>query len=167
MSRRYGVMPGKVDDVEDPQAEGRVKVSFPRMGEGAQGYWAPVASVMGGKERGAWIMPEVGDEVLVAFDEGDPEHPYVVGFLHNGDHRPPETDPHIRLLHSVNGHVIALEDPPITSGDRGGIRIEDAHGNLIELSNGRIVIRSVGQLELRAPTVVINGRVVAPIPTPI
>lgn len=167
MSRRYGVMPGKVVDRDDPQGEGRVKVSFPWMGNDAQGYWAPVASLMGGGDRGAWIMPELEDEVLVAFEQGDVEHPYIVGFLHNGEHRPPETDPKVRLLRSVNGHEIALNDPAIFAGDSGGIRIEDAQGNRIELSNGRITIFSVGQIEITAPTVVINGRVVAPIPSPI
>ncbi len=167
MSQRYGVVIGRVEEVQDPQAEGRVKVSFPWMGEGAEGFWAPVASVMGGGGRGAWFMPELGDEVLVAFEQGDVNHPYIVGFLHNGDQRPPETDPQVRMLRSVNGHQIALRDPNPAAGDQGGIRIEDAHGNVIELENARITLRSVAQIEITAPTVIINGRPVAPMSTPI
>lgn len=167
MSRRYGVVTGKVQEVRDPQAEGRVKVSFDWMGDGAQGYWAPVASIMGGGDRGAWYMPEVGDEVLVAFAQGDVDHPYVVGFLHNGEQRPPETDPQVRMLRSVNGHEIAIRDPDVVGGDTGGIVIKDAHGNQIELSNARITITSVAQIEITAPAVIINGRPVAPVPSPI
>ena len=167
MSRRYGVVTGRVEEVLDPQAEGRVRVSFPWMGDGAQGFWAPVASIMGGRDRGAWFMPEVGDEALVAFEQGDVNHPYVVGFVHNGEQRPPETDPQVRMLRSVNGHEIVIRDPDVVGGDTGGIRIEDAHGNVVELSNARVSIRSVAQIEINAPIVTINGRVVAPVPNPI
>ncbi len=167
MSRRYGVVVARVEEVRDPQAEGRVRVSFPWMGGDAQGYWAPVASIMAGGDRGAWFMPEVADEVLVAFEQGDVNHPYIVGFLHNGEQRPPETDPQVRMLRSVNGHEIAIRDPGVVGGDTGGIRIEDAHGNVIELENARITVRSVAQIEINAPLVTINGRVVAPVPNPI
>lgn len=167
MSHRYGVYLGTVTRLDDPQAEGRIKVSFPWMGPQAEGYWAPIATLMAGPDRGAWFMPERGDEVLVAFEQGNVEHPYVIGFLHNGGQPPPETDPHIRLLRSVNGHEVALNDPEVSQGDLGGIRIEDALGNIVELANARVTIRSVGMIEIQAPTVLINGRPVVPAPKPI
>lgn len=167
MSRQYGVVVGRVEDAADPQGEGRVKLSFPFMGGDPQGYWAPVARLMAGPDRGAWVPPEVGDEALVAFDQGDVNHPYILGFLHNGAHRPPSTDLHVRLVRSVNGHEIALNDPAVAAGDRGGIRLEDAQGNLVELSNGAITIRSVGTITIQAPNVTINGRPVAIVPSPI
>ncbi len=167
MSRRYGVVTARVESVADPQGEGRIKVSFPWMADEAKGYWAPVASPMSGGGRGFWIMPEIGDEALVAFLQGDPEHPYVVGFLHNGDQTPPEEDPQIRVMHSRNGHRIELRDPDIAAGDAGGVRISDAQGNSIELANARITIRSVAMVEIQAPTVIINGRPVVPAPRPI
>lgn len=165
--KRYGVVLGKVISVDDPQGEGRVKVSFPWMGGDPIGYWAPVATLMSGGGRGSWFMPEIDDEVLVAFEHGEVNHPYIIGFLHNGEHRPPETDPKVRVIRSVNGHQISLRDPAITAGDTGGILIEDAHGNWIELANGRISLFSVAQIEINAPTVLINGRLVAPIPSAI
>ena len=167
MNQRYGVVIGRVEEVRDPQGEGRVKVSFPWMGEGAQGFWAPVASVMGGGGRGAWIMPEKDDEVLVSFLHGEVDHPYIVGLLHNGDQQPPETDPKVRMLRSVNGHQISLRDPNPTAGDQGGIRIEDAHGNVIELKNARITIRSAAAIDITAATLTLNGRLVVPGPNPI
>jgi uncharacterized protein involved in type VI secretion and phage assembly len=122
---------------------------------------------MSGGGRGAWFMPEVGDEALVAFEQEDVNHPYIVGFLHNGEHRPPETDRRVRVIQSVNGHRIELRDPEVAGGDTGGIRIADAHGNVIELANARITIQSVAQVQINAPTVTINGRLVAPMPFPI
>jgi uncharacterized protein involved in type VI secretion and phage assembly len=165
MSRRYGIYPARVERVDDPQGEGRVRVSFPWMGGNNQGYWAPIANAMSGPGRGFWIMPEVGDEAVVMFEQGDPNHPWIVGFSHNGDHRPPETDNHTRMWRSVNGHEIAINDPDVVAGDQGGIRISDSHGNLIELSNARIVIRSVGQIEISGLSVVIQGRSVGPAPS--
>jgi uncharacterized protein involved in type VI secretion and phage assembly len=166
MSRRYGVVVGRVEEVEDPQGEGRVRVAFPWLGCG-NGYWAPVATLMSGGGRGSWFMPEVGDEVLVAFEQGDVNHPYVIGFLHNGEQLPPETDRQVRVLHSVNGHRIELRDPDVAGGDTGGIRIADAHGNVVELDNARISIRGIATIDITAPTVTINGRPVAPVPFPI
>ena len=46
---------------------------------------------MAGKERGYWFMPEVDDEAIVAFEHGDFDHPFVVGFLHNGVDTPPDS----------------------------------------------------------------------------
>ena len=80
-----------VKDVDDPNGEGRIRVDFPWMGGNNQSYWAPVATLMSGSGRGSWFMPEVGDEVLVAFDHEDVNHPYILGFLWNGKDKPPET----------------------------------------------------------------------------
>src|SRR6478609_7184664 len=115
MSRINGVVVGIVKSVEDPQAEGRVRVEFPWMGGNNQGYWAPVATLMSGGGRGSWFMPELEDEVLVAFDQGDVNHPFIIGFLWNGRDRPPVTDPHRRLIRSVNGHEIEIYDPGIAN----------------------------------------------------
>ncbi len=167
MSSICGVVPGSVVDVDDPQGEGRVRVRFPWLPGNNQGYWAPVASQMAGGGRGSWFMPEVGDEVLVAFDQGDVRHPYIIGFLWNGEHNPPTTDTHLRLIRTVNGHEIAIYDPAISGGDTGYIRIEDAHGNKIELSNAMITIQSIGTIQIQAPNVIINGRPVVPQPRPI
>jgi uncharacterized protein involved in type VI secretion and phage assembly len=122
---------------------------------------------MSGRGRGAYYMPEIDDEVLVAFEHGDFAHPFVVGFLWNGADPPPSRERRLRLIHSVNGHEIALYDAEPKGGDRGFVRIRDAHGNTIELANGRLSITSVGSLQIKAPNVVINGRLVAPVGPPI
>src|ERR671927_452964 len=111
MSRVYGVISARVTDVDDPEGLGRVKVEFPWMEGKNETYYAPIATLMAGGDRGSFYMPEVGDEALVAFDQGDVNHPYIVGFLWNGAEKPPVTDRHRRIIRSVNGHEIEIYDP--------------------------------------------------------
>ncbi|MEW5868204.1 MAG: phage baseplate assembly protein V [Chloroflexota bacterium] len=169
--RVYGVVLGQVKDVNDPQGEGRVQVEFPWMGGKSDNTWAPVASLMAGNGRGAWFMPEVGDEVLVAFDHGDVKHPYVIGFLWSGKDNPPYEHVRERAIRSVNGHAIRLLDSTPEGGSLGAVVIEDAHGNRITLSNGKIKIQSVALLEIEAPVISLGGpgyrRVVTPSNNPI
>jgi uncharacterized protein involved in type VI secretion and phage assembly len=167
MSQFKGVITGQVVNVMDPDGQGRVQVSFPFLGGQNESYWAPVATLMSGGGRGSWFMPELGDEVLVAFNQDDPAHPHILGYLWNGEDQPPETDPQLRVIRSVNGHEIRLYDPAPSQGDKGYIQIKDAHGNMIELANARISITSVAVIEIKAPQVIINGRPVAPATGPI
>lgn len=167
MDRTYGVVPAEVIARDDADGEGKVKVRYPWIGDESDGYWAPIATMMGGGGRGSWFMPEIGDEVLCAFNQGDMTHPFVVGTLWNGAQRPPETDPQRRVIYSRNGHQIALYDPDVSQGDTGYVEVRDAHGNRIKLSNGRLEINAVARLDLRAPMVTINDRVVLPVPRPI
>jgi phage baseplate assembly protein V len=104
-----GVMVGLVKSVADPAGQGRLQLTFPTMG-GVASAWAPVASELAGKDRGAWFMPELQDEVLVAFDQGNFDHPYVVGFLWNGIDKPPETDVKNRIIKTPGGHQLRFED---------------------------------------------------------
>lgn len=161
-----GVGVAIVVDVNDPEKLGRLRLKFPWMDD-EESPWAPVAASFAGKDRGAFYMPEVGDEVLVAFELGNFDHPFVVGFLWNGKDTPPTDDVHLRLFRSVNGHEIAVHDPAVAGGDKGYIRIKDAHGNVVELSNAQIKIQSVGVISIQAPSVTINGRPVLLTPTPI
>jgi Uncharacterized protein conserved in bacteria len=171
MSELFGVIPGTVKEVGNADYPGAVKVEFTWMGGKNESHWAPVAAAMAGGGRGAYFMPEKGDEVLVAFGHGDVNHPYVVGFLWNGVDQPPAQDVRERIIRSVNGHAIRFLDSKPDSGDRGAVVIEDAHGNLITLSNGKITIKSTAVLELDAATIVMkvagSRRVVVPSANPI
>lgn len=113
-SRFYGVTIGVVTNNKDPDKLGRIKVKFPWLSEQEESYWARVASPMAGKERGLFLLPEVDDEVLVAFEHGVVEFPYILGSLWNGKDKPPVTNDdgknNIRTLKSRSGHVITLDD---------------------------------------------------------
>lgn len=162
-----GVVTGLVTDLDDPQKEGRIRVKFPWLPGEPLSPWAPIAVAFAGGGRGAYFMPEPGDEVLVAFEHGDFNHPYVIGFLWNGMDKPPEQDPRVRVFHSLNGHRIEIYDPDVASGDQGYIRLQDAHGNRVELANARITIQGIGLIHIQAPNVMINSRPVAPVGSPI
>lgn len=84
-----GLVVGQVTDVNDPDHQFRVKVSFPWLSDDYESWWCRVAQPGAGKERGLVWLPEVGDEVLVGFAHGDVRNPYVVGSLYNGVDTPP------------------------------------------------------------------------------
>ena len=83
-----GVVPAVVTSAKDPDQLGRVKIKLPWLADTYESWWARTVQPGAGKDRGAAILPEVGDEVLVAFAQGDLEHPYVLGGLYNGVDKP-------------------------------------------------------------------------------
>lgn len=153
MSEQFGVMTGTVKAVGDPNHPGCVKVEFTWMGGKNESYWAPVAAPMAGGGRGAHFMPEVGDEVVVAFDRGDTNHPHIIGYTWNGKDAPPSTSVRERMIRSVNGHAIRFLDTTPTDGDKGAVIIQDANGNVITMANGMITIHSTGVLVLDGKTI--------------
>jgi uncharacterized protein involved in type VI secretion and phage assembly len=80
-----GVMCGVVTNNNDPQQKGQVKVTLPWLSPDYESDWAPVVQFGAGKRSGALFLPEVGDEVLVAFEFGDPRRPYVIGGIVNNN----------------------------------------------------------------------------------
>ncbi|OIB59001.1 phage baseplate assembly protein V [Natrialba sp. SSL1] len=174
-----GVVVGIVTDNEDPKDLGRVKLQFPWRDADDESYWARVATPMAGDEYGAYFLPEVDDEVLVAFENGDIHNPYVVGSLWNGKQQPPQQndgDNDVREIRSRSEHTIAFdddEDGSITIQTSGGheivvddskntetIAIRDDSGKnelTLDSSSGTVSITADDELELAAPTVRIDG----------
>ena len=113
-TRIPGVVIGLVTNNQDPEGMARVRVTFPWRGDEDESYWARISSLMAGDDRGSYFIPEVGDEVLVAFDHGDISNPYVLGALWNGEDAPPETNSdgqnNIRKIKSRSGHEIIFDD---------------------------------------------------------
>ena len=114
----YGVYSGLVVEVRDPDRQGRIKVRLPwALGAEGDAYeaWARMATMMAGDHRGSWFIPDVDDEVLLAFEGGDPDQPYILGMLWNGRDIPPvEMDAdgknELKVLRSRNGLQITLRD---------------------------------------------------------
>jgi uncharacterized protein involved in type VI secretion and phage assembly len=179
-ARWYGVYPAKVVSVKDDAKQGRVQVELMTVPGGNETFrvWARLATLMAGPGRGSFIVPEVGDEVLVAFQAGDVRHPFVVGALWNGLDAPPtqmdaggKND--LRVLKTRSGHVLEFDDgsaPKITlttpSGcklvldDAGGGKITLGHpsGSKIELdASGGITIQAMSTMTLQAPQVEVQA----------
>ncbi|MFZ1282491.1 MAG: VgrG-related protein [Propionicimonas sp.] len=79
-----GITVGLISDAKDPENAGRVRLTFPWLSDDYVSDWARTVQAGAGKDRGAQVLPEVGDEVLVAFEHGDVNRPVVVGGLFNG-----------------------------------------------------------------------------------
>lgn len=86
-SRCAGLVSGTVTDTQDPDGSGRVKVRFPWLSDEYASDWARTAQ-SGGTGGGEAFIPEVGDEVLVGFEHGHLDRPYVLAGLYNGQDRP-------------------------------------------------------------------------------
>ena len=126
---------GLVTNNNDPEGRGRVKVSFPHLHDQVESFWARVASPMSGNGWGLQFIPEVGDEVLVAFLEGDIQTPIIIGSLHNGKDKPPlEADDgqnNLRIIRTRSGHEIVFDD----TQDKSKLTIRSSSGHFIELDD--------------------------------
>ena len=125
MTHRTGVVTAVVEEVHAEQ--GRVRVEYRDMQQSLLSPWAYIAAPMSGKGRGMLFMPERGDEVLICYGDGDFEHPYVVGFLWDGDQTSPETEPHNRVILTPGGNTLRFEDKE---------------------NDTRVILRSKGEREL-------------------
>jgi uncharacterized protein involved in type VI secretion and phage assembly len=156
-SRVHGVVVAVVTSVDDRQQLGRVRVRF-SSGGCTESAWARIASPWAGpKNRGAYFVPEVDDEVLVAFADGNLGHPYILGFLWSQPAPPPETSPKAgrSVIRSARGHTIELDDNKglIALQTNGGCRVvlDDTSGKVSIESKGSIAIHSTkGDLSLEA-----------------
>jgi uncharacterized protein involved in type VI secretion and phage assembly len=170
-----GVAVALVRDNRDPNGLARVRVSFPWHTRPEESFWARLATPMTGKNYGTFFLPEVNDEVLVAFERGDMRFPVVVGSLWNGDHKPPETnaDGHndIRTIRTRKGHALRFDDGAkgrvqlqLNDGksitiDDAGITIDAENGNriVIDGASGSTTIDAASSLRIRAPQISIEA----------
>lgn len=151
--RVYGVVVGVVTSNKDPDGLGRVKVELPWMGTGIESTWARVAVPMAGNARGAFYLPEVKDEVLVAFEHGRLDYPYVIGGLWNGKDKPPADNAdgknNLRLLRSRSGMSLVFDD----SDGKEKVVLSDKDGKeaiTIDMANKKITLVSTGDIEITA-----------------
>ncbi len=158
--RIYGVVNGIVTDNMDTLGQGRVKVKFPFLGSQppVESNWCRVASPMAGSSRGFYNIPEVNDEVLVAFEQGDVNFPYVVGSLWNTVDLPPMPSTAVvvggkvtkRIWKTPAGHILTLDDTP---GAEMISIVDKTAGNKIEIAStppGAITISVSGDCTIEA-----------------
>lgn len=138
---------------------GRVNVTFPWFPDDTgKGFtvWARLAQFAAGGGRGAWFMPEIGDEVLVAFEAGDVTRPYVIGALWNGLDSPPvdadeRSDNDVKRIRTRSGASITINDGP----GQPSIDIALANGTSVSIDQGSGVAVTDGSAALRVK----NGNV--------
>jgi phage protein D/phage baseplate assembly protein gpV len=141
-----------VTDNQDPENMNRVKVRYPAFSDQDSSYWARIATPDAGNNRGVQFLPEVNDEVLVAFEQGDINQPYVIGSLWNGKDAPPQPASDAkdkRMIRSRSGHVIILDD---TSGAEKIIVKDKTGSNVVPIdsSSNELKISMEGETKIIA-----------------
>ena len=102
-----------VTENNDPDGLGRIRVQFLWQREsGEKSPWIRVASPYSGKDKGFYIIPEAGDQVLVAFENNNSERPYVLTGMYNSDAKPEHhnSENHKKALKTAGGHEILMND---------------------------------------------------------
>jgi len=110
----YGVTVGKVINPLDPMMLGRVQVQLPFIDSLDLSPWARIALPMAGMLHGTYFIPNLNDEVLVAFEHGDVNAPYIIGSLWNAMAPPPLQSPipQIRAIRTLAGNQIVFTEVP-------------------------------------------------------
>ena len=181
-----GVVTAIVDGNDDPDQLGRVRLKYPWMGDEAVSFWARVAAPGAGKDSGMVWLPQVGDEVLVAFEHGDTSRPIVVAGLWNGTDTIPfdygdlddgkvtycgftsrtghkvsffesSGESKIHLL-TANGKVsVVLDDKnEVIKVETTGKLVIDAKQDIEIKAGGSMKLEATGQMTIKGATVAIN-----------
>ncbi len=170
---------------EDPLGLGRVLLKLPEAEDGPP-LWAPMLVPQAGSGQGVWFRPDIGDEVVVDFLNGNPQRPVVLGALWSPDNPPPPAATEEHMIRSRSGHTIALNDDrnrqqiAVTSANgrqiliddstqQGRIEIRNATGTLrilvddttgtvtIEATSGDIVLDAGGDINLKATNISLDA----------
>jgi uncharacterized protein involved in type VI secretion and phage assembly len=160
-----------------------VKVTLPwcpDSGGGRYEAWARIATLFAGNSRGSWFIPDVGDEVLVAFEHGDPARPYLLGGLWNGSDSPPQSmdgggQNDKKVIKSRNGVTVTFDDQKgqetliletpggqkVTLKDGpGNLVVEDSNGNSVKLETAGITVTAAAKVTVNAPQVNVSAGMV-------
>lgn len=179
---KIGLVVGVVTNNKDPDGLGRVRVKLPALSDEVDSHWARVAMVGAGSGRGMVVLPQIDDEVLVGFEQGDLRKPFVLGGLWNSKTKPPVAND--ILLGSASkvvqwsmvtgGHSLVLrgaDDDPnkhfkLSLSDAktilyvGADKIEVVASNKpIEIKNGKasIVLTATGDVQISGENVKITA----------
>ncbi|MBY0573186.1 MAG: phage baseplate assembly protein V [Undibacterium sp.] len=142
-----GVTIGTVSNANDDQGLGRIRVFFSLKGTQIQSDWVQIVSLYAGSNSGAFFLPQKGDSVLLAFANGDPSLPYVLGFLWNGTQKPPvpqAQQQNVRVIKTKLGKTIQFDD-----SENGNITIIDNKQNKIVIDTSTDTISIDSQKDLR------------------
>ena len=174
----YGVVVGRVINLLDPLMLGRVQVQIPSIDALDLSPWARVATPAASLASGFYWIPGLQDEVLVAFERGDPHAPYIIGCLWSAIMVPPLPSPvpQVRMIRTPLGNQIMFTEAPPTVTistasmtqsivmTPAGIQII-AGTNLINMTPDGITISGTpninlvasGSINITAPNVVVAG----------
>jgi uncharacterized protein involved in type VI secretion and phage assembly len=170
-----GVAIGLVTQNKDPEGLCRVKVRYPWHDQPSESYWARLSMPMAGNDRGMVLIPEVGDEVLLAFEREDLRFPFVIGSLWNGKDKPPRHNDDgkndERIVQSRKGHYLLFDDGAKgvveLAHEKGrkvilddtGFSVQDEKGNAVTVdsNSGSMTIEAKGPLKIKAVSITLEA----------
>lgn len=178
-----GAQLAKVCSIDDPERLNRVQVrllAFDDTPGQDAAMWARVVAPFAGDDRGTFFVPDVDDEVLVVFAQGDPRHPLVLGGLWNGNAAAPADIQggglnRYKRIKSKNGIVVTLDDQSgqetLTLETPGGcsltlkdgpgtVTLEDSNGNSIKLETAGITVQAAAKVTVQASQVNVTAGMV-------
>jgi uncharacterized protein involved in type VI secretion and phage assembly len=178
---RMGVHIGLVTSVQDPESKGRVEITIPAIDPlGEAKIWARVAVPFAGNNYGAYFIPDVDTEVLVAFTAGDAGWPVVIGNLWNGATEPPESinsavdrwtltgkaGTRIAIVEESSGQEkVEITTPnaaTVTISEQSGGEITlEAAGNTVKMSTSGVSVQSSATVEVTASKVNVSAGLVS------
>lgn len=162
-----GLQIGIVTQLEgDPENHNRIMVRLPMIAEDTDGIWSRVATLDAGANRGTFILPELGDEVIVGFINNDPRHAVVLGSCHSSNAAPPLTaadDNHekgyvsrseMKILFNDDKKTLHIETPAgnkivLTEEDKA-VTIEDQNGSKVTMDSAGCEVKSSKDIKLDA-----------------
>jgi uncharacterized protein involved in type VI secretion and phage assembly len=175
MDTFHGLYSGSVLDNRDPENLARVFVRVSGLTSKNTDVWARLSTVMAGRDSGTLFVPDVGDEVLVAFAGGDIRAPCVIGALWNKGAPPPAVSKSpasvmlvrsrngvsLRIVDDSNNNTLVVETP---GGQRmtlqdgpGSVCVEDAHGNSVTLSPSGVKVVAASKVDVSASAVEVSA----------
>ena len=181
---------GTVTNIKDPDEKGKIRVKFTGLSDKDESAWARLVSIGGGKKRGMVFIPEVGDEVLVGFENGDIRQPVVFGGLFGAKLDIPKwdvTDGKVaaRRITSRQGHYLELADGENETSnhielmlkgenhklrlgeDRFDLALPKGKPALIKIGTTEIEVNAAGHITMKAPTINIKGTIKVNIEAPV
>lgn len=161
-----------VTNNKDPEKQGRVKVKFFWQESNQETPWIRTVSPYAASERGFFFIPEIDDEVLVGFDAGNAERPFVMGSLYNGVNKPHSAWPNnnnsfkgivtksnLRIEFDDEGKNTTIDTPGgnqiIISDEEKSIVLHDQNENTVELSPDGIVLDSLKDINIKSKSKII------------
>lgn len=149
----FGVYPALVTNLVDPKRLGRIEIRFPWLGDDGDRdvrAWATLCSPYADDGAGLQIMPEVGSQVVVAFEAGNLRRPYVVGCTWNGRERvphEPEKPNNVRVLRSRSGSRLEFDDKP--GAQVVTVSTDTGHEVVLDAGARSVTVRQSGGCSVR------------------
>lgn len=164
--RHLGVVLGVVLDKDDPDGLGRVKVRFPTM-EDRESDWARVVALFGGTQggkHGTFFRPKKDDEVIVAFENGDPRVPIVLGAVYSKNQKPPTSDKDDHVIRTPAGHILQMSEvqgqAKLELKSKSGLRVtlDDEASTVTVEASQTVVVKGAQTVKVEGQSVTVKAQ---------